>query len=351
MSTEEFTSAHGKLVASALAGAWRAQPPPCALTASDFEAITPLLLKSGTAALVWRRLHQERRQDGFMDQLHLAYKLQALQAAVHEHEVKEVFRLLHATGLDGLLVKGWAVARLYPERGLRHYGDIDLCVCARDFERAVSLGRGTKIWIDFHRGFSQLDGSNEEEIFGRSVLLPIDDVTIRTPSLEDHLRILCLHLLRHGAWQPLWLVDVALILETSTQDFDWQRFFGRNLRRAEWLSAVLLLAHTLLEANLEETPLALRTKQLPSWLVQSVLRRWGRWFNADYRNPALTSLWKHRGQPRKLFDDLYFRFDPIRATVETGGAFNSIPRLPYQLAAFLRRASEMPRRLANSLQD
>jgi len=230
---------------------------------------------------------------------------------------------------------------LYPVQSLRHYGDIDLCVRPNDYQQTVLLSREAKIWVDVHSGFSQPD---DNEIFARSFLVQAGEAEIRVPAMEDHLRILCLHLLRHGAWKPLWLVDVAIILETSTQNFDWQRFFGPDPRTADWLTCVLLLAHHLLGARLEGTPIA-QDKKLPSWLVQCVLRRWGRWFNSDYRNPALTSLWKHRRQPRKLWDDLYFRFDPIRATVETGGSFNAGPRLPYQLAAFLRRAPEISRHL------
>jgi hypothetical protein len=321
----------------------------CALTASELEEITPILLKSGTAAIVWRRLQERLREGGFSDQLHSAYKLQALEAAVHEHNVKEVFRKLHAANVDALLVKGWAVAKLYPEPGLRHYGDIDLCVRARDYERALSLTREMKIWVDLHNGFSHLDGSSDEEIFARSVLLRAGSVKVRVPAPEDHLRILCLHLLRHGAWQPLWLVDVALIVETSTGAFDWQLFFGRNPKRADWLSCVLGLAHRLLGAQLATTTVEEKAKRLPSWLVQAVLHRWDHWFNSDYREPALTSLWKHRKDLQKLRDDLYFRFDPIRATVETMGTFNSLPRLPYQLVDFVRRVPEVPRRIVASL--
>jgi len=351
MARMEFTSSHGQLVASALAGAWRPQPPTCALTASELEEITPILLKSGTAGIVWRRLQERHREGGVSDQLHSAYKLQALEAAVHEHNVKEVFRRLHAANVDALLVKGWAVARLYPEPGLRHYGDIDLCVRARDYERALSLTGEMKIWVDLHNGFSHLDGSSDEEIFERSVLMRAGNVQVRVPATEDHLRILCLHLLRHGAWKPLWLVDVALIVETRTQNFDWRRFLGRNPKKANWLTSVLGLAHRLLGANLATTPVEEKAKRLPSWLVQAVLRRWGRWFNSDYRDLAFMSLWKHRQDTGRFLEDLYFRFDPVRATVETGGAFNALPRLPFQLAALLRRAPELPRRVVACLRD
>ncbi len=48
----------------------------------------------------------------------------------------------------------------------------------------------------------------------RSQLVNLDGVDVRVPGLEDHLGILCLHLLHHGAFRPLWLCDIAAALET-----------------------------------------------------------------------------------------------------------------------------------------
>lgn len=53
---------------------------------------------------------------------------------------------------------------------------------------------------------------------------------------EDHLRFLCLHLLKHGAWRPFWLCDVGMALESRSSNFDWDRCFGENKRRAEWIA-------------------------------------------------------------------------------------------------------------------
>ena len=42
---------------------------------------------------------------------------------------------------------------------------------------------------------------------------------VRVLSPEDDLRFLCLHLLRHGAVQPLWLCDICVLLEARANDF------------------------------------------------------------------------------------------------------------------------------------
>src|SRR4029077_10391846 len=91
--------------------------------------------------------------------LHQAYRLQTLQSAIHEEKIKTVFRLLRESSIDPILVKGWAAANLYPDRALRPYGDIDLCVRPSDYKTAANLLTGpeaTGCWVDLHRGFSEI---------------------------------------------------------------------------------------------------------------------------------------------------------------------------------------------------
>ena len=347
MTSGPFTSHHGLLVAKALEGCWRQDPPPCHLTGNQLEEIAPILLKSGTAALVWWRLKGNGQSDACQEFFE-AYKQQTLDAAVHEDDVAQVFRALHELYLDALVVKGWAIARLYPDPGLRHYGDLDLCVRAEQYERVAELLKGKladEIWIDLHRGVAALDYASESEVFDRSIVVTAGGVSARIPCPEDHLRILCLHLLRHGAWRPLWLCDVALALESRESNFDWKLFFGNDKKRSEWLACVLALSHKLLGARLEGTPLIDRTEMVPNWLTRAILLRWGRWFNSDYRDTAWPSFWSHKWEPIRLWEDIYFRCDPIRATVEMNGAFSRTPRLPYQIGALMRRAPEVAARL------
>jgi hypothetical protein len=346
MNNGRFNSRHGRLVAAALKTSWRRDPDPCHLTPEELDEIAPILLKSGAAALAWWRLSRtesgQSREDFFQ-----AYKQQTLENAVHEEDVVRVFKILNDARCDALLVKGWAIGRLYPDPALRHYGDLDLCVRTVDVEKARTVLEETakEIWIDSHHGSAALDGEPELELFERSCLVRIDDVEVRVPSPEDHLRILCLHLLRHGAWRALWLCDVALALESLPANFNWKIFFGNNPRRADWLACVLGLAHQLLGAEIADTPIVARANNLPAWLTRAVLRRWGRWFNSDYRDQALASFSSHKSNLPRLLEDIYFRCDPIRATVETNAEFSNSSRLPYQLLTLLRGTSEVVSRV------
>src|SRR5205823_3708359 len=95
------------------------------------------------------------------------------------------------------------------------------------------------------------------------------------------------------------------------------------------------LAHQLLGARIEDTPVAERARNLPRWLAPAVLREWGQgyrmphWMVPEMRHPlrALRALRQH------------WR-NPIQGTVEVGGPFNDWPRLPFQVAACARRTAQ-----------
>src|SRR5688572_7015078 len=125
-----------------LSGSWRADPGG-GIRAEELSAAAPLLLRTGAGALGWRRargtpLHT--RPEAL--QLQRAHRIQMLEAALGEREIPRLFGLLRSGGIEPLLVKGWAVARLYPEKGLRPYGDVDLCVRPAELESARSILAG-----------------------------------------------------------------------------------------------------------------------------------------------------------------------------------------------------------------
>src|ERR1044072_6080079 len=173
----------GQLVASLLKGAWRRYPPPIDISVEELETVAPLLLGSGAGALGWWRIRQTNlNQTSAALQLREAYRLHSLQSALHEAHIKEVITLFRSAGLTPVLVKGWSVARLYPEMGLRPYGDIDLCFKTADFsaaDEALKQSTGKKYDIDLHEGFAKLDGLSLEELLARSKTLMLGNVEVQ----------------------------------------------------------------------------------------------------------------------------------------------------------------------------
>lgn len=380
--SQKFTSSipadrsAGSVIGKVLTGAWRVSPEAQDVSEDDLSRVTPLLYESGDAALAWWRIHSSPLAASPTGKLlHDAYRHLRLAARVHELEIKRVVSLFRAEGIEPVLVKGWAIARLYPDSALRPYGDIDLCVEPAQFLKAERiLERLAKVGghvVDLHDGFTKLTGPHAwhgrpargsahgqdaratwDELFERSQLVDLGEVKVRVLSEEDHLRVLCLHLLRSGAWRPLWLCDVALALELRAPEFDWDICLGQDLRQADWIACTIGLAHQLLGVNIEDTPVAARAKRLPRWLAPAVLRQWDRCRNSHAAGMALPTLLSAIDEPKKIFSELYARWDnPVRSTVALRGRFNDWPRLPYQLTELITNGFEVPRQLSMMIRE
>jgi hypothetical protein len=326
----------GRLIAKVLAGSWRPSPAPLDLSEAHLEIVAPLLLTTGAGALAWRRVANSDLQ-GAPTALELkqAYRLHALQSAINESNLVQALNDLQSGGIEPILVKGWAVARLYPDDGVRPYGDLDLCVAPGQYAAARQILEGTSnksYQVDLHRGFKTLDHLSWDELWSRSELVKLNDQDVRVLCPEDHLRVLCFHFLREGAWRPLWLCDIAVAIETRSDNFDWDVFSdGRQRRRGKWLASALALAEQLLGANLYRVPDAMRNPRLPSWFLPAVLKEWEvRSMSQRHASPMGSAL-----SPKQTMSFKSLRAhwpNPIEASVGVNGPLNEVPRLPFQLA-------------------
>jgi len=190
--------------------------------------------------------------------------------------------------------------------------------------------------VDLHVGFGKFYERQADHIFARSELVRLDNLDVRVLCPEDNLRFLCLHLLRHGAVRPLWLADIAVLLETLTSDFDWDRCLSGSRRHADWVTCAIGLAHHLLDAYVQGTPVEARIKRLPSWLVPPVLKGWGT--PCETPRQVANYLRHPIGLSREL---LHHWPNPIEATMTVQGPFNELPRLPFQLGHVVSRTTAL----------
>jgi hypothetical protein len=335
-----------------LAGAWRPSPPPLSISAADLSEVALPLLTSGGAGLAWWRLrHSAPPLSRVRHRFRQAYRLQVLLAALHQRWVQEAVGRLRSSGVEPLLGKGWSVARLYPDPGLRPCGDVDLYVPRVRYQVAASALAATseeRAPTDLHSGLAELDDRPPDEVYRRSQLLPVGETAVSTFGPEDHLRLLSLHMLRHGAIRPLWLCDVALAVESRPPGFDWDYFWSGCRRRSHWVACALGLAHRLLGARLDGVPLPAGADGPPRRLDPIVLRQWGA---APTPQGARTSMAAALRHPTGLPGALRMRWpNAIEATVGIGAPFDRWPRLPLQLAYSALRsarfAAGLPLRLA-----
>lgn len=320
-------------LASVLAGAWRRSPPPLDISPGVLQRITPSLLRSKTGALAWWRVrHSPLPTSVSGARLRDAYHHHGFQAALHAQSLNRVVTRLRAGGVEPLLMKGPAIARHYAERALRPFADLDLSVRPDQFSTALAIlhdWTGEFTPVDLHRGFHPLYGRSWEELYARAELVTFGGIAVRVLGPEDHLRLLCLHQLKHGMPSPLWLCDIAVALESRAPTFDWDRALGPERRRADWIACVLGLAHQLLEVPIDDAPVAVRAKRLPRWLMPNVLRQWARHCAADYQFPDHSApAWRFLARAPETFRQYWP--STIAASVHLHAPFNGLPRMPIQ---------------------
>jgi hypothetical protein len=202
--------------------------------------------------------------------------------------------------------------------------------------------------IDLHCESHELDDRPFHELYRRSEVVPVGEQSIRMFGPEDHMRLLGLHFLRHGAWRPLWLCDIAAAVEGRPIDFDWDYFLSGDPRRTEWTIGAIGLAHRILGARIEDTPIAVQARRLPSWLVPAVLCQWEKGKNHQAHGECIP--WSHIARrPSSALEVLRTHWpSPIVATVSRRAPLNEVPRLPIQIADLVARGATSLRRAAYS---
>jgi hypothetical protein len=330
-----LTSA-GRAVARVLVGSWRAGPPDADFDESVLASVEQQLMASGAAGLAWWRIHADPRLSTspvgarFND----AFRMHTLHAKMHEDQIVRVLDEMRANSIEPLMLKGWDAARMYPERGMRPYGDIDLWVRDEVLSgaRAVLASSPDGYAVDLEHDLED-SGSSVESMFAAARTERLDETSVTVLCEEDRLRVLALHFLKSGGWRPSGLCDVAAAVESRYGGFDWDRCMTRDPTVAGWIQSAIVLSGHLLGADLRSTPAA---STAPGWLVHAVLRSWARpWPGAHnaIRDP-LPSLTHPVMLAKGL---LQLRTDPVATSIAMRAPLDHAPRLPMQVAFWTRR--------------
>lgn len=345
MNGRSSPSGAGRLVANSLRGSWRLSTT-AELTLADFEVITPLLYDSGAAGLGWWSIRDSDLANiPSGELLHQAFRLQTLQAAIHQTKVERVFGRFRAANVEPILMKGWSVARRYPRTGLRPYGDIDLLIRPEDRFVANSIAESDELRdcrIDLHPGVFELADRPIAELFARSSLVPCGSGQARVLCDEDHLALLAIHFLKHAGWRPLWLCDVGLMLESMSEKFDWELCLGSDKRRINWILSAFGLARELLGAQIDNDEVSARAT-VPTWVIENVLTSWARPFIGEHEpHNHQAPMRSYLRSPRGVMADVRRRWpNPILATISVNGVFAERRRVLYQVGNCLQRAARL----------
>jgi hypothetical protein len=242
----------------------------------------------------------------------------------------EAFSILGAAGIEALLGKGWAVARHYAQPGLRPYGDLDLFVPASARAEALRVLQtaGRPLPVDVHAGFAELDDRGPEALHARAITADVGGVRVRLFGTEDHLRLLALHLHRHGAMRPIWLCDLGALVEGAAAPLDWDLVLGGPREAGRSVAGAVTLAARLLEARVEdaEARRAAGLDTVPRWLEPAVLEQWGS--GVAFRRAVGDQV----HEPWRLLGGLLERWpNALEATAGLAAPFDDGPRWPHQV--------------------
>jgi hypothetical protein len=332
---------------------WRENPPPLEVELADLVKVLPTLIQSGSVGLVWPRLRAQAERYGAVAQaLEEGNRAQDAHNALVQREIAIAVSRLRGAGIEPVLVKGWSVARLYPEGLVRPAGDIDLVVKEEEFAQAEALLGDPELepitaGIDLkHPGIWQEHPGNDFN--SGTTLIDVDAVPVRVLSPEEQLRMLCIHFLKHEGMRPLWLADIALAVERRGPEFCWDRFIDKDDAERTWVTMGIALAHKLVGASLDGVPEAIQQTAVPGWLESTVYKRW--------QDPR-TSLPAATGQlvknPLDLPKILVEHWPgPVASTILCGAPMNAVPRFPWQLELFTRRlATHVTQRMWGQAMD
>lgn len=278
----------------------------------------------------------------------LEEKLRIITFKVYEKKLVDVWNRFRADGIETVLIKGWAAASNYPNPFRRRLGDFDLAVNPKDFEKAAILQKNLKLGeVDLHKGLRRHDTVEWDDLFENSILKECGGTLIRILRPEDHLRILCVHWLVDGGREKEKLRDIFYAVENRPSNFDWERCLGIiGRKRRKWIIYTIGLTRKYFGLSTDDLPFSEESKKLPRWLIKTVEKEWNNPVEFKYLQSCL-------GSREEFFKQLGRRFppNPIQATVNMEGDFDSSTRILYQVGDLFGRFTPSIRRVLNVLRS
>ncbi|MBT3433681.1 MAG: nucleotidyltransferase family protein [Nitrospinaceae bacterium] len=227
------------------------------MTEDEWKVVIEESIYKETAGLLCHHLREAGVEPPKI--LKAEYKWIALSNTMIEVELIRLAPELLEAGARVLLIKGTALHQwVYKNPGIRNFEDSDWVFPDRTTADAAarvlgSLGykssgnQDNLLWrngpfkIEFHMnilgdervaarvsGLEAKNGVIDDEVWSRC-RPAILGAPYLMPAPEDHLLILCAHLMKHNLEPGIWFADIEALL-TETEDFDWDVVLERAQR-------------------------------------------------------------------------------------------------------------------------
>lgn len=245
----------------------------------DWQPVLRIADFHGTSSLLYRNLAPlgGALPPQVLESLRQRYLANVQKSLFLARELNRILDCAHALGIEPIFYKGLVLSEIYyGDIAMRQAGDIDLFVRKRDVIRTKSalrqLGYAPELYIPENAeedyiasGYEYSFDSPAEKhllelqwalqpryyavdydmdgLFARAVKVTAAGRSLKIPSPEDLLLVLCIHAAKHVWGRLIWLRDIAQILQRGKLDFDGV------LSRAHELGIMRILQVTLLLAN------------------------------------------------------------------------------------------------------
>ena len=212
-----------------------------------------------TAALLWRSLELVGALDGLgehRDRLRALLDVQRMQdTLLVPHALRLALSPLTDAGMEPVVLKGPAVARRYPDRGLRPFDDFDVLLPRRQHGPAVRVleqagwrvsrnparsrydtvlrhPESPSLPLELHYGlaawYERANGLRAERLWARRVPLELAGTKAFGLPLPEELVALCIHAAKpyHTFCRMIWVADLAMVLGHAAERgeaVDWDR--------------------------------------------------------------------------------------------------------------------------------
>jgi len=156
------------------------------------------------------------------------------------HEAERIISSFNRDKIPVIVLKGLALADfIYPHIGMRKMTDIDILIKNKDLscvcERLENLGfklqpghssflflkqESVPIYVDLHTGIPYL---KEQDIWDTTRTVQINEIEVKTLSLEQSIIYFCYHLaVSHASVENRWFEDIHRFIEKYGVQIHWQ---------------------------------------------------------------------------------------------------------------------------------
>ena len=339
------------LLCASLMGSWREDVTAWEPEIKSEELLTFLshLHSVGVNALALHKLKNSKRYEDIIQNIDVINENRSrnIILSLQENACMSLSKLLSKANINYAIIKGLAVAQNYSDKAHRPSGDIDILVSPEDFPRVLSILKPflnpkytsdsntnslNKVFvldwlypssvskIDIHTDLEKFQLYNTQELLTESTSFNATNSSITTIAPEYHLRVLCLHFLRHGCWRPLWACDIAAFIEKNSKNLNWDIVANKRSCVHNWISLCFSIVEILLGADLQDVPKEFRNVKMPHWVQRVIMEAWSKPFSFYNGAPNLkTTLLK---KPWKLPSSILTRWpNDIESTYIIGANF------------------------------